>query len=247
MNNVEAKFILQGYRPNGADAADATFSAALEQAERDPQLRDWFAREQAFDRVVSAKLEVVQAPAGLREAILAGGRVTEPSERTRSFLRRPVWLAMAAGFAVLVATGVALWPTGAAAKPDLGEFALADALHSETHGGHGDLTGALQASLDRPTTRLGDRLPVNFKALSAAGCRSLTFNGHEILEVCFKRDGAWFHCYIARRADFPSVLAAVHPTVADREGGAAVAMWSDASLLYVVVSKAGRSALERLL
>lgn len=79
MNNEEAKFILQGYRPNGADAGDATFCAAVEQAKRDPALGEWFARQQSFDTAVGAKLAQVAPPSGLRAAILAGGKVDRKS------------------------------------------------------------------------------------------------------------------------------------------------------------------------
>jgi hypothetical protein len=155
-------------------------------------------------------------------------------------------MAMAASIALVFAAGAAFWPKRAVANAALTEFALTDALHSETHGGHGEQTGALQASLSQPTTRLGQSLPVNFAALRGAGCRTVQFNGHEVLEVCFKRDGAWFHCYIAQRADFPALLAAVAPALVDRNG-TSIASWSDSSLLYVVVSKTGRAALEKLL
>ena len=67
-----------------------------------------------------------------------------------------------------------------------------------------------------------------------------------MLEVCFKRDGAWFHCYIAQRADFPALVAALAPVLTDRNG-ASIASWADASHLFVVVSKTGRAPLERLL
>jgi len=246
MNNVEAKFILQGYRPDGSDAADATFSAALEQARVDPALGDWFAREQAFDRAMCAKLDQVRPPAGLREAILAGGRVTEPAGHRRAWWQHPALLAMAASVALLLGVGVAFWPKQADASAGLTEFALIDALHSETHGGHGDKTGELQAALSQPSTHLGGQLPVNFAELRNAGCRTVRFNGHEVLEVCFKRDGAWFHCYIAQRADFPALVAAIAPSLVDRNG-TSIASWEDSSLLYVVVSKTGRSALEKLL
>ena len=246
MNNVEAKFILQGYRPDGSDAADATFSAALEQARLDPALGDWFAREQAFDCAMCAKLDRIQPPAGLREAILAGGRVTEPVEHRRAWWQHPALMAMAASVALLLGVGVGFWPKQAEASAGLTEFALTDALHSETHGGHGEKTGELQAALSQPGTHLGAPLPVNFAALRNAGCRTLQFNGHEVLEVCFKRDGAWFHCYVAQRADFPTLVAAVVPALADHDS-AGIASWTDNSLLYVVVSKTGRSALEKLL
>ena len=246
MNTQQAKFILQGYRPSGADAGDATFGAALAQTREDEALRAWFAQEQAFDRAVSAKLGEVQAPAGLREAILAGGRLTAPATAARRWWRQPAWLAVAASVALLFAASIALWPRSAAADGSLPAFALNDAIHSETHEGHGAASGALQAALGGPATRLGGRLPVDFAALSKAGCRSLTFQGHEVLEVCFKRNGAWFHCYIAQRADFPALAAAVAPVLVDRNSSS-IASWADNSLVYVVVSKTGRSALEKLL
>lgn len=244
MNNVEAKFILQGYRSNGADTGDAIFIAALDQARLDPGLAQWFAHAQAFDAAISAKLGQIQAPAGLREAILAGGRVTTPETTRQSWWRQPALAA--ASVAVLIAASMAFWPKQAVANSALGDFALADAMHNETHGGHGVEAGALQVALSQPTTRLGHYLPVNFAILRQAGCRTVSFKGHEVLEVCFKRDGAWFHCYIAQRADFPALAAAVAPVLVERNG-ASLATWGDTSLLYVVVSKAGPAALEKLL
>lgn len=245
MNNVEAKFILQAYRPNGADAGDATFAAALDQVRLDPGLGQWFAQAQTFDNAISAKLSQLPAPAGLREAILAGGRATTPDTTRQSWWRQPA-LAAAAGVAVLIAASVAFWPKQAVAGATLVDFALADARGSATHGGHGEEAGALQAAFSHPTTRLGQNLPVNFAALRKAGCRTLSFSGHEVLEVCFQRDGAWFHCYIAQRADFPALAAAVAPALVDRNN-VSLATWGDASLLYVVVSKTGHAALEKLL
>jgi hypothetical protein len=246
MNNEEAKFILQGYRPNGSDTGDATFCAALEQARQDPALGEWFARARTFDTAISAKLHEVAAPAGLREAILAGGRVTVPDRSPRPWWRSPAGLAAAASIALLGAVGLALWPKPAADGATLQQFALADTRHHYTHGGHGANTAALQAELNSPMTRLGHELPVDFEALRTAGCRAIGFEGHEVLEVCFKRDGAWFHCYIARRADFPALVAAVTPVLED-DHHAATATWADATHLFVVVSEAGRSSLEKLL
>ena len=248
MNTQQAKFILQGYRPNGADAGDATFGEALQQARDDFALRDWFAREQAFDGAVSAKLNEVLAPAGLREAILAGGRLTGSTTTQRRWWRRPpaAWLAVAASIALLFALSLAFWPGQATADSSLGAFVLTDASHSETHGGHGDATGALQAMLSQPATRLGGHLPVDFAVLHKAGCRTLNFKEHEVLEVCFKRNGVWFHCYIAQREDFPALAATVAPVLVDRKG-VSIVTWADPALLYVVVSKTGRAALEQLL
>jgi hypothetical protein len=243
MNNEEAKFILQGYRPNGADAADATLRAALEQVERDPALRDWFARQQAFDTAVSAKLGEIAPPAGLREAILAGGRVSTTDSTQAAWWRSPVILAAAASIAVVFTTTLALWPKSATAGTALVGQVLADAAEPTSHmGGHG--TESLEAMLGDPAMRLARGLPIDLGALRKGGCRTVTFQGREVLEVCFQREGVWFHAYIGLRADFPAIAAA--PTFQDKDGLSAVS-WADNTHVYLIAGKAGRAALQRLL
>jgi hypothetical protein len=254
MNNTEAKFILNAYRPNGRDANDATFCAALDQAKSDPALGAWFAREQAHGVAVAAKLREVAPPAGLREAILAGGKVSggnlspepKPATTRRTFWNQPVWLAAAAAIAVLVTVSVSLWPKRAAAAAALTDYALVDALEVAKHGGHGELTGAFQASLAKDTTRLAGSMPIDFAALKNNGCRTVSVAGHDVLEVCFKRDGAWFHCYVGRVEDFPEEPAKFAPNFA-QSGKVIAATWADGTHRFVVASQAGRAAVERLL
>ena len=251
MNNTEAKFILNAYRPGGVDASDATFGAALEQAKSDPELGAWFAREQAHGQAVAAKLRAIPPPTGLREAILAGGRVSGgdfPIDSTtkRAFWRQPAWLAAAAAVALLLTAGVAFWPKQAAASAALTDFALFDALETQKHGGHGEMTGAFQAALSKDTTRLAGAMPVDFAALRTNGCRTVNVAGRDVLEVCFKRDGAWFHCYVARVEDFPGAPALAAPSFA-QSGKVAAAAWADGTHRFVVASIAGRAAVQRLL
>lgn len=245
MNNEEAKFILQGYRPNGTDAGDATFCAAIEQAKSDPALGAWFAKQQAFDAAISAKLGQITPPAGLRAAILAGGRATAAGVPHRAWWNHPVWMAAAASVAVLLAAGLVLWPKQASAFDD---FALADTRLSATHGheSHGAASNALRLMLGQPTTKLGQRLPVNFATLRDTGCRHVSYRGRDVLEICFKRNGEWFHCYIGRAVDFVDMEQGTTPVIVDK-GKGAVASWADAEHFVVVVSKTGRKSLEALL
>lgn len=243
MNNLEAKFILQAFRPNGTDSGDATFCAALEQAKSDPGLGQWFAQSQTFDTAISAKLSQIQAPAGLREAILAGGRVTTPATTRRSWWRQPAFAA-AASVAVLIAASMAFWPPRAAAG-DFTAFLLNDAKHSETHGGEGEHNFALQAYFTNPETRLGGQPPLDFEQQRSTGCRSVHFGGKDVLEICFKRNGEWFHCYMVRKADFPTLVAAGSPVITEH-GKTYLAKWADNEHVYLVVSKLGREALEKL-
>jgi hypothetical protein len=244
MNNPEARFILDAYRPGGRDADDATFSAALAQAKADPALAAWFAREQAHAAAVAAKLRELAPPAGLREAILAGGRVSGGGAAPR--LHWTPWLAVAAAVALLATAGVALWPGRAAAVEPLAQFALADALEPTKHGGHGEMAGALQAMLRNRANRLARGFPVDFSALRRNGCRTVSVAGRDVLEVCFERDGQWFHCYIARVEDFPGPPAAGSPLFA-RTGKVSAAIWTDGPHRIVLASTAGLDAIKRLL
>lgn len=242
MSNNEAKFLLGAYRANGRDAEDALFGAALAQARADPVLGAWFARAQTHDAAIAGKLRAVTPPAGLREAILTGARAST-AKRSRWLSPAP-WLALAAGVAVLLSATVALWPKRAAADAaHFSAFAIEDTAH-ERHGGHGAASGALQAVLGQPANRLGAGLAVNFAQLKATGCRTVSFAGHDVLEVCFQRDGRWFHCYIGRRSDFPTLRA--NPTFTERAQLASAA-WADAGHVFVVVGDSGLEAVKRLL
>lgn len=247
MNTQQAKFILQGYRSNGADAGDATFAEALDHVRHDSELASWLAKGTAFDHAISDKLNSVQPPVGLREAILAGGRVTVAEKNaTKQWWRKPVWLAMAASVTLFAALGLVFWPKTAVANGSLNDFVLADSTSLHGHGDSGPLAAALRETLSQPTTALGQMRPVDYKALRESGCRTVKFQGHEIVEICFKRDGLWFHCYIAQREDFPTLAAALAPTLFE-QGRAAIASWADATHLYLVVSKSGRTALTEIL
>lgn len=244
MSNHEAKFILGAYRANGADAGNAMFSAALLQARSDPALGAWFACAQAHDAAVAARLGEIEPPAGLREAILAGARASRTPQPARRF--PAMWFALAASVAVLLAATVAFWPKRAAAEPArFAAFAINDTAHGK-HGGHGAPAGALQVLLSQPSTRLSAGLPVDFAALRTTGCRTLNFAGHDVLELCFQRNGAWFHCYIANGADFPGMPAVGPATFAQREQFGS-ASWSDGVHRFVVVSNAGLAAVKQLL
>ena len=238
MNTTEAKFILRARRPDGRDDADPRFSEALEQARRDLALAGWMAREQAFDTTVAEKLRVVQPPAGLREAILAGARMSRPV----SFWRRPQVLALAACVAIIMGLALA-WPTlRPAADTERLALGVMTEMSSPAHhpivvGGR----GALRVALADPNTRLAAGLPFDFTQLKADGCRSLHIGGREVLEVCFERGGE-FHLYIAKRGDFRGDG---EPIFRERGTLASVA-WTDARHAYVLVTGEGAAALRNV-
>jgi hypothetical protein len=242
MSNNEAKFLLNAYRPNGADATDPSFTSALEQAKSDPQVAAWFAQEQAHAAAIASKLREIAPPPGLRDAILAGGHATERASKRGSNQWR--WLAIAAGIAIIAALGATLWPRTVSAT-QLTAFALNDVVHGR-HGGHGPAESALETTLGSTTTRLSGDLPVDFEKLAATGCRTLTVSGHEVLEVCFVRQGVEFHCYIAWAADFDHAATEKGARFI-QQGALAAATWTHGAFRYVVAGQAGIDDIKRLL
>jgi hypothetical protein len=239
MNTQEAKLILRSYRPESAEAGDAHYVEALGMVETDAELRAWFEREQEFNRMLVAGQEQIAVPAGLRERLLTA--------RSRPVWRRPAWWGVAAAFVVLGAIAAVVWPRPQqpVANSALAAFVLADAQHPKTHGGHGAEEAAFKASLKQTTTRLGTQSP-DFPSLRESGCRTLQHDGRDVLEVCFKRNGAGLHFYIARREDFPALVAGSTPVVVDNPAGHLV-VWADQAYLYIVVTNLERAQLEKLL
>lgn len=122
MDNEEAKFILQSFRPDGADASDPAFAEALAVAAADRDVGEWLARERAADAAFAAALGAVQIPEDLRESILAmlaDERPEEFSEMDAAFvgalagvappegLRDQILTAMNAGAGRLAPVGAA--------------------------------------------------------------------------------------------------------------------------------------------
>jgi hypothetical protein len=71
MDKEQAKFILRGFRPDGADANDHDFADALALAIDDRELGEWLARERALDADFARALASVQIPESLRSDVQA--------------------------------------------------------------------------------------------------------------------------------------------------------------------------------
>ncbi len=240
MDNEEAKFILKAYRPSGADAADPTFTGALAQAKQDPALGKWLQSEQALDRIVSEKLKKISPPAGLRESILAGGKVSRTSP---AWWRQTSSLALAAS--LLVAIGISFtWSVyhRQAQVERMAQFAIEDVLHGH-HGNHGVASDHLQATLENASFHLTNgEMPANLANLESTGCRTLSVAGHDVAEICFLRSGHYYHLYVmSRLGGMPST-----PRIMDHDGGYAAA-WTDDRNSYVVATTASLSELRNIL
>lgn len=254
MTNDEAKFMLQGYRPNGQDADDQAFAPALSQAAKDPTLRHWFEREQAFDAVVAAKLKQVSAPAGLRESILAGTKLSSPAPTTKQAWWRQPWgmaMAAAAAAAVIIVSLAVREGQPMVAVPSVEAILRVAQLDLQgnhpTGGKYASGFGVAGAWLENASTKLGvDTMPLNFAALKAEGCRSIDIAGREVLEICFKRETGWYHVYLTPRSGFDDGSLHREPMFHE-QGQFAAASWANDKYVVLVAGTAGIGALRDLL
>jgi hypothetical protein len=89
MDKEQARFVLQSFRPDGADARDPDFAEALALAAGDRELGEWLARERAQDAAFAAALTDVAIPEDLRESImqvLAGNAEEDFSQMDAAFV-----------------------------------------------------------------------------------------------------------------------------------------------------------------
>jgi hypothetical protein len=244
MNNQEAKFILGAYRSDGRDAGDPMFAEALAQAERDPELRAWLEKQRKFDGAFSGRLRDVATPPGLREAILAGVRASQPR---RQWWTNPMWLAAAAAIAIVATVSVSVVSFSAGpGVSELATFALNDLVNAhDDHVGRPAPLAGVQARLADARLPLTAELGIDLEDLRRKGCRSVRVAGREVFEICFKRDGTWYHLYAARRKDFAPDSVDAKSLVASR-GEHTSATWADSKNVYALVTHAGQEAVRRL-
>jgi hypothetical protein len=251
MTLQEAKFILSSYRPNGSDSGSAAFGDALRMAGEDPVLGAWFARSRELDTAVAAKLAQIAPPPGLREAILAGARVGESHRK-----RGPAWGWMG-GLAAAAALVIGLFslrvpvrpvqpsiPSSAQVAP-IAVFAIDDMVHGK-HGGSGEPASALVARLETKGSAIPTGAEIGFDKLKATGCRTISWQGEDMIEVCFVRDGTLFHLYVLRRPGPGDDDAVGGPFYLEQAAGSA-ASWSDSHFDYALASTAGVAAIRKLL
>lgn len=238
MTNDDAKFILRAYRSDGRYEHDALFREALERAHRDPALMQWLAEEQSLDEVVADKLEGVAPPTGLRDAILVGARASRKPSRV--WWRHPAWLGAAAAAAIIAAVPF-LVQTPATTGPVITATQLAHAGLDdmiEHHAEHIEFVFSpelkpFQTELASYSGPYSAGFQIDQEKLADVKCRNVGVNGLTAHEICFLRDGTWFHLYVVSLPEGSSGTES-KPAFAEHDGYAA-ASWIRDGVAYALV------------
>ena len=245
MNNDEAKFILSGFRPGGEDAGDAKFAEALAQADRDPELAQWFEEERRFDSAMSDALSAVPIPRNLRTDILAGGKISRP----HFWQARRTLLALAAGI-VLLAAVAGIWMHGQSRLERWQQDALAvvpTIITGETRFDFQSKNAAvLQRWLQTQNAPAPAAIPAALKTLPALGCKIINSGGRPVSIICFRlHSNELIHLVLTEQGN-PSLPPQVRPRFVE-ENGWKTASWSANGRAYMLATKASETELHAFL
>jgi hypothetical protein len=253
MNRDEARQILQAYRPGGEDADDPYFADALAMVKYDPELAEWFAKQQAFDARISGSLRQVPVPSRFKAKILAQ-RKNEPAPtlnwwRQMFALQPPASWALAA--VILMVFGLALFWNHSQPKSGFTEYsvqmvnaALLDQHHVDRD--TGNLKAAL-ASLPINLTESQISLPIRLDGGNGLdGCRSLAWHGQNVAMLCFSpAGGGHVDLFVTAAAIFTDAPPANHPRFAI-SNGTPTASWTHDGEVYLAVSHSDETVLKNL-
>jgi hypothetical protein len=239
MTREEAKRILWLYR-EGTDANDPAFAEALQEADRDPQLALWLKDHLAAYASIRAQLQAAPVPPGLTQKILA-------SQQLIPWWRSPAYQ-LAASLFILAVLGI-FWFSRPAKEATLDEYRRFTARVVTGKYAMG-LESADQAVVRRflvANQAPSDfELPTNLAKERLLGCAALSWDGHPISLLCFRRQpgpGApdlWF--FITDGSTLPKPIEA--PQFANVTQIGTVG-WSSAGKTYLLASREDAPALQR--
>jgi hypothetical protein len=249
MDNREAKFILNAYRPGGQDTNDRRFTEALEQVRRDPGLKHWFDESVAFDAAMTEKLSATPVPSDLRESILAGVKVTCAPHWTNRWGK---W-AIAAAVVLSATLGVLIWHNTRPAPVAGWQLQALDAILSSIarNESHFDAVSSNPTGLVKwlranhaPT---GEGLPDNLDKLPSIGCKTFFWHGKPVSLICFNLpEGRAIHL-VMTNVSTESDRAIKHKAKAIQQGHWATATWREGDKIYMLALEGSPDQLRRYL
>jgi hypothetical protein len=186
----------------------------------------------AFDAAVSEKFRAIEAPADLRESILAGVKVSRP-------LRSPfVKWSVAAALVCTAIIGSVIWretrPVHLAGWQSQALDVISSLVKNEatfnaqSHNGR-ELVAWLRAN----RAPAAQALPQELEKLESVGCKTFSWNGIPVSVICFvRRDGGLIHLVTMNASAFDRVLNR-KPEVA-QQGHWATATWRGGEMICML-------------
>jgi hypothetical protein len=245
VTDAEAKRILIAHRPGRGSVgneADAEVFAALEEVRRNPELAQWWQKQQAFHGAMAREFVSAPVPGELRVAILARARVVP-----FPWWRQPrIWAAAAAIVFLLGSGAFLLWPEDKAGS--LATFrsrmvrTVLRQYRMDIQTNDMAVIRKFHATNGAPADYV---LPPGLATLPASGAGILSWQGTRVSMVCLDvgTQGPLF-LFVADDAEVnppsgPQEFAPVNKLM--------TVSWSAGGKVYVLASPSGREVLEKYL
>jgi hypothetical protein len=245
MNREEAQFILHAYRANGEDAHDPQFEEPLALVRDDPELARWFAREQALDAAIAARIHSLSPPPHLTTELLLARKVIRPWP----WWRKPAWAAAAASVALLIAVA-SVWLLRRSGEAEFASFrgTMIEAYLDMTK--HLDVMGLDADELKRWLTEHGGQpgfvLPTRLADKGIIGCKVLEWHAHRVTLLCLKFGGKHVDVFVVNESELPAMSVGAAPRFAS-ERGLTTATWRREGKIYFLAGNIPESDLKQLL
>lgn len=237
VNNQQAKEILLFYRPGAAEGSELLLAEALELAQRDPELKSWFAAHCALQAAIREKLRQIIVPEGLKEQILAEC----PARRKIIWWQQPVLLAAAA--AVVLVIGLSLFWSRPRENKGLSVFSnrMAGAvlrtysMTLETN----DLN-QIRAHLAQNQAPINYVLPKGLQTVPVVGCGVLQWHNKPVSMICFasgqplaQGQKSDLFLFVVDRSSLPDAPPENQPRIA-KVNKLMTASWSSGDKVYLL-------------
>jgi len=240
MNNEQAQDVLTLYRPGIGEPADWETLKALELSRRDPGLARWLDQRNAIYEAIRGGLKQIEAPAGLKERIVA----QRPA--TIIWWQRPVLLAAAATVMLLLGLA-AFW----LAPRHQDQFATYRSRMVRAAMGNYEMNlvtndvAQIRQYLAQHDGHADFVLTKAIEQLPGDGCAILRWHNRKVSLVCFdlghKND---LYLFIMNRADLPGAPAGAQPQFF-QVGKLMTASWTAAGKTYVLAGPGDEDALRK--
>ncbi len=234
MDNNTAKLILGVYRASGDDAQDPFFKDALQHAENDPFLRQWFSEQLRQDGELAGALRNVPVPNDGKAAVLAI-MGTRPRPRRRWW---PMALAACFAFFLVLANRFKSHSGPSIDLPENATLADLAANLAEHHASIG-LMSPDRLRLEEWITAHGgprpEHLPPGLATMAVIGCQTWETSRGKVSLLCFVNDRKQsVHLYVFDHVPEGSTLPPMSQPRFERTGQWSMALWQDGGHSYVL-------------
>jgi len=228
MKSSQAKKVLEHYR--ASEELNLPVAEAIASLNVDPALAAWFAQTKTLDRSMSDAVAAIPVPSDLKESILAERKVIRPIR----WWNRPAILSAAAAVA-LFAIGATFWVN----RPGrtFAEYRQTVIEESWGRAPHLDIETSDLGQLNKwlagiePTATVS--LPSGLKDLTLHGARTLDWQGHTVVLLCFSQGSKHLHLFVSNNQKFPDLPRQSSPDFEKCNGWKTVS-WTQGSRSYVL-------------